>query len=106
MKITVSKPIKTPHGDQAEFDVADEATVGLFRGTKLPIIVDADTLRVEINLEAASFSQIMANLLGLPPSFVDKMTLQQAAEVLKQALPLLPPEWRNSALASKMMSAT
>lgn len=105
MKIIVSKPVRTPHGEQAEFDVVDEATVGLFRGTKLPFVVDADTMRVEVNLEAAAFSQIMSNLLGIPPSYVDKMSLKQAAEVLKQALPLLPEEWRNSALASKMMSA-
>lgn len=105
-KLTLSKPITTPDGPKTDFDLPEEATMRLFRGTKLPFTVDANSMRIDFNLEADSFNQIVANLLQIPPSFAWNISFQQMSEVMKAALPLLPPEWRNSALASKMMSAT
>lgn len=106
MKITLSKPITTAEGPKADFDLPAEATMELFRGTKLPFTVDATTMRVDFNLEADSFNQIVANLLGIPPSYAWKIPLGQMSEVMKGALPLLPPEWQNLIQASKKTLGT
>lgn len=91
-KLKLSKPIEIPGGQQSEFDLPETATLALFRGVKLPLTFDANSTRVDINLDAAMVTQFLSNLLHIPPSFVEKIPLVTVAEVMKSALPLLPPE--------------
>lgn len=65
-KLKLSKAIDVPGSSQAEFDIPDVATLGLFRGVKLPLTVDANSMKVDINLEAAAVTQLISNLLQIP----------------------------------------
>lgn len=105
-KLKLSQAIEVPGSSQAEFDIPDVATLGLFRGVKLPLSVDANSMKVDINLEAGAVTQLISNLLQIPPSFVEKMPLPLVGEVVKAALPLLPPGWQSFTQSLKTTSAT
>lgn len=106
-KLTLTQGIEIPGGArQTAFDLPEVATLALFRGVKLPLSVDATTMRVDLNLDAAMVTQFLSNLLHIPPSFVEKIPLPQVAEVMKAAIPLLPPELQSLLRNGSEMPAT
>ncbi len=92
-ELTLSRPIKTPAGQQQTFMLPEQATLRLFRGMKMPISIDADK-RTTIHLETDAVVRFLANVLELPPSFAEAIPLDLVAEAVPQLLPLLPPAWQ------------
>jgi len=91
--LKLTAPIKTPAGPQADFDLPEKATLGLFRGVELPVSVDGEK-RTTVILKSDGVVLFIANLLQIPPSFAANIPLEQVQEILVGALPLLPPAWR------------
>lgn len=90
--LNLTAPIKTPEGEKKEFILPDRATIGLFRGIKLPMQLDGGDKWSAI-LEADAIIAFLSNLLKMPPGFAAEIALEQVQEIMQAALPLLPPAW-------------
>lgn len=101
----LSRPIKTPQGERSEFELPQEATLALFRGIEMPLEM-SDGKGIKFALSADMMARFLGNLLQIPPSYAERIPLSLTLEVLRQALPLLPPELQSLIAAGSATPAT